>query len=54
MEMWLVDHPWVIALIVKPIAVLAIFVPVWFIERALHRVIPDGKIKRLLYSRIGR
>jgi hypothetical protein len=41
---------WWLALIVKPFAAVAFFVVAWLVARLLHRIIPDGKIKRHLYS----
>ena len=39
-----------IALLVKPFAALAFFLVAWLIAKALKRLIPEGRLKQVLYS----
>ena len=41
---------WMIGLVLKPIAALAVLVPALMCCRVLHRVMPDSRAKRLLFS----
>lgn len=41
---------WILGLIIKPLVALAVFVPVLLLSRWLYKVIPDSKLKRLLFS----
>lgn len=41
---------WLLAIFVKPFVFLAVFVVIYFIKEAIWRVLPDGKIKRVLFS----
>jgi hypothetical protein len=46
---------WEWALLAKVLgaaALLVLFFAAWLIARGLHKVIPDGRIRRLLFSRI--
>lgn len=41
---------WALAIIVKPfIALLFLFV-VWLIAKAIYKVMPEGRLKRILFS----
>jgi hypothetical protein len=42
-----------IAMLVKPLVLLALFVPAALLGRWVIRRIPEGRVKRLLSSRIG-
>lgn len=41
---------WLLAIFVKPFFAVAFFMLAWAISRLLWRIIPDGKIKKALYS----
>ncbi len=43
--------PWLIALILKPLALLAFFFGVYVLARIVSPLIPNGGIKRLLYDK---
>lgn len=48
-------EPWAIALLIKPFALLVLFVLVLYPARwAVQRYLPDGKLKRLLLRRVGK
>lgn len=43
-------EPWILAIIVKPFALAVLFlVIVWPIERAISRLLPEGRLKRILF-----
>jgi hypothetical protein len=44
---------WQLALLIKPFGVLAFWLVAAVIARLVMRMIPDGKIKRLLSRRVG-
>lgn len=41
---------WVLGLFLKPLLGFVFLLLIWLIASVLHRVIPDGKVKRVLYS----
>lgn len=41
---------WLLAVLLKGFFAVAFFMVVWLIAAGLYKVIPDGKIKRALYS----
>lgn len=43
-------EPWMWAVFLKPFVALAFFLLAWVIAQLLRRYIPEGKIKRVLYS----
>ena len=48
-------EPWAIALVLKPLALLVLFVLVLYPARwAVQRYLPDGWLKRLLLRRISK
>jgi hypothetical protein len=44
---------WQLALLIKPFGILAFWLVAAVIARLVMRMIPDGKIKRLLSRRVG-
>ncbi len=44
---------WLIGFILKPLIAVPIFVGVALLARAIHRRMPDSRLKRLLFRRIG-
>jgi hypothetical protein len=47
-------EPWQIAILIKPFVALAFFgLIVLPIKMLFERVLPEGRIKRLLFKRIG-
>ena len=36
--------------LLKPLAALIVLVPVLLLSKAIHRWMPDGKLKRILFS----
>ena len=42
-----------IAMLVKPLALLALFIPAVLLGRLVMRRIPEGRVKRLLARRVG-
>lgn len=46
--------PWAIALLVKPLAAVMLFVVVfggaWLLAWGLHKVLPDSRVKRVLFD----
>lgn len=47
---WGNNMSWWLAVLLKPFVALVFFLLAWAVARALHRVIPEGKAKRILYS----
>lgn len=41
---------WLIAAFLKPFVLLVFFLFVWAISRLVYKLIPEGKIKRALFS----
>lgn len=41
---------WLLSIVLKPFILVVFFVLVWLIAAGLHKVIPEGRIKRILYS----
>jgi hypothetical protein len=41
---------WLLALFLKPFIAVAFFMVAWLISRLFWRYIPDGKIKKILFS----
>jgi len=42
-----------LALLLKPFVAVLFFLVAWSIARLLSKIIPEGRIKRALYSPIG-
>jgi hypothetical protein len=48
-------EPWAIAVLVKPLVLLVLFVVVLYPARwAVQRYLKDGRLKRLLLTRVGK
>jgi hypothetical protein len=43
---------WLIAVFLRPFVALLLFLLAWWIARKIHWLIPPGKIRALLYSRL--
>lgn len=43
-------EPWAVAVLVKPVALLVLFVPAVFGKVMVRRYMRDGRLKRLLLS----
>lgn len=41
---------WLFAILIKGLVALAVFLPVYLICKLVHRYMPDGKLKRILFS----
>ena len=45
---------WVLALSLKPFVAVVFLLAAYYLSRLLWRFIPDGRIKRILYSPLDR
>ena len=45
---------WLLAVVLKPVAALILFGLICLpIKMAVHKILPDGKVKRLLFRKIS-
>jgi hypothetical protein len=45
---------WEIGVFLRPFAALALFLFAWWLSKLLYRLLPEGRLRRLLYSRLSR
>lgn len=43
-------EPWLIAIAIKPLVALAVLVPGLMFARWLYKVMPDSRLKRVIFS----
>lgn len=46
-------EPWVLGAVIKPFVALALFLAAAIVARVITRLIPEGRLKRLLLRRVG-
>lgn len=43
---------WLIAVFLRPFAALVVFLLAWWLSKLIYRLIPAGRIRQALYSRL--